>query len=341
MTNNQLKNTTFVLFGASGDLSKRYLLPALKNLGINAILISRKDYQNLNKIIPKNGELIFHLAIPPDGVPDAIRIISENFAGENRENRENIKILLEKPFGTDLRSAESLIQYINQYFDEDQIYRVDHYLVKRTLSNLIGKNENIKSVEIVASEKLGIEGRVNFYEQTGALQDFVQSHMLEMAAVTLAGSFDREKRQEILKKLTIICDITKNECVKRAQYEGYRKEVGNVASMTETFVSVNLAMNDIRITLTTGKALNEKFTQIKIKYKDASKKKEEIFNIEQEPDAYERVLLSAINGDHNLFTGSEEVIESWRILEDIQNSWKNHEGEITIYKKGSSYEEIQ
>lgn len=338
MTSDQLKNITFVLFGASGDLSKRYLLPALKNLGINAIPISRKDYPNLSKIIPKNGKLVFHLAIPPDGVPDAVRIISENFASEDKEN---IKILLEKPFGKDLKSAESLIQYINQYFDEDQIYRVDHYLVKRTLSNLIDKNENnnknIKSVKIIASEKLGIEGRVNFYEQTGALRDFVQSHMLEMAAVTLAGSFDREKRQEILKSLAIVCDITKNECVKRGQYEGYRKEVGNPKSMTETFVSVNLAMNGIGITLTTGKALNEKFTQIKIVYKDASKK---IFNIEQEPDAYERVLFSAINGDHNLFTSSKEVIESWRILEDIQNSWKNHEDEITIYKQGSSYEEI-
>ena len=118
------KNLIFILFGASGDLSKRYLLPALENLKIEPIKISRSDYPNLNEIIPKNGELVFHLAIPPDGIRDALRVIGENFS------KENTKILLEKPFGTDLKSAEDLIEYVNKYFNEDNIYRVDHYLAK-------------------------------------------------------------------------------------------------------------------------------------------------------------------------------------------------------------------
>ena len=325
------KNLIFILFGASGDLSKRYLLPALENLKIEPIKISRSDYPNLNEIIPKNGELVFHLAIPPDGIRDALRVIGENFS------KENVKILLEKPFGTDLKSAEDLIEYVNKYFNEDNIYRVDHYLVKESLKNLVGQNENIKSVEITASEELGIEGRVNFYEQTGALRDFVQSHLLEMAAVTLAGSFERKKREEVLKNLSIVCDIPKNECVKRGQYEGYRDEVGNPASMTETFVSVNLAAGDISIILTTGKALKEKSTRIKIKYRDGSEK---TFHIEREPDAYEKVFSAAIEGKKDLFISQKEVLQSWRILEDIQDTWRSRGGDLIIYPRGGSIEEI-
>ncbi|MFA5999937.1 MAG: hypothetical protein WC783_03085 [Candidatus Paceibacterota bacterium] len=329
--NSEYKNLTFVLFGARGDLSKRYLLPALKNLGINPILISRNDYPNLNKIIPKGGEIIFHLAIPPEGVFDAIKLISENF------RKENIKILLEKPFGKDLESAKNLALQIDEYFDPLQIYRVDHYLTKKSLQNLNGPKENIKALEIIASEKLDIEGRANFYEQTGALRDFVQSHMLEMTAIALAGSFDLQKRYEVLKALSVVCDISKNECVKRGQYEGYREEVGNPRSTTETFVSINLVMGDIAITLTTGKALNEKNTQIIFKYKNGG---EEIFNIEHEIGAYEKVIEAAIKCEHNFFISEEEVLETWRILDSIQQSWKDSTKDLVIYPKGSTITDV-
>jgi len=332
--NNEQKKVTFVLFGASGHLSKKYLLPALESLKINPIKISRKDYPNLKQIIPRGGELVFHLAIPPEGVADAIKIIAENFA---EENSENIKILLEKPFGTDLKSAERLIEFIDKYFREEQIYRVDHYLAKKSLQNLVGQNENIKAIEIIGSEEENIEGRVNFYEKTGALRDSIQSHMLEMVAVTLSGSFEREKREEIIKNISIICDITKNECVKRGQYKGYREEVGNPGSMTETFVSVNLALGDVGITLTTGKALREKLTQIKVIYKDGSEK---IFNIVPEPDAYAKVLQATIAGNHHPFMSQKEVLESWRILEDIQETWKSGGSDLIIYERGTPIEEL-
>jgi glucose-6-phosphate 1-dehydrogenase len=324
-------DSTYIIFGASGDLANRYLLPAIKNVGLEPILISRKDYLNIKNIIPTNKNLIFHLAIPPEGVPDAVKLIHENFA------KENIKILLEKPFGKDLKSAQDLVEYVSKYFREEQIYRVDHYLAKQSLQNLVGKKENITRVEIMASEKLGIEGRINFYEQTGALRDFVQSHMLEMAAVTLAGSFDPEKRQDVLKNLSIVCDITKNECVKRGQYEGYRAEVSNPNSMTETFVSLNLMFHHIPVTLTTGKALHEKLTQIKIKFQDGS---EQIFDILHEPDAYQRVIKAAIDGKHDLFISKDEVLESWRILEDVQETWKSSASHLSIYPVGSTKEAV-
>ena len=84
--------------------------------------------------------------------------------------------MLEKPFGNDLKSAQSLVQHIDKYFSEDQIYRVDHYLAKQSMQNVITEKwdrNNIASIEIIASEKIDIEGRVNFYEQTGALKDFL------------------------------------------------------------------------------------------------------------------------------------------------------------------------
>lgn len=337
--------TTYIIFGASGDLSRRYLMPAIKNLqntqSVGALVpVSRKDYGNLKNLVQEDGGKIFHLAIPPEAVSGVVEIISDNFG------KDNIKIMLEKPFGNDLQSAQKLIQHIDKYFAEDQIYRVDHYLAKKSLENIVTEKwdrNNISSIEIIAIEKIDIEGRVNFYEQTGALKDFVQSHLLEMLSVVLSGSFDVVGREKALRSLEIVCDIRKHECVKRGQYEGYRQEVNNPNSMTETFVSINLASNDpvwrgVSIVLSTGKAFHEKLTQIKIKYKDNNEK---IFNIEHEPGAYERVIRAAISGDRSLFISSVEVLETWRILDEVQKTWQKSDGkDLIIYKKGSAIQEL-
>lgn len=339
MENN--KETNYIIFGASGDLARRYLMPALQNMQFEGtvVAVSRKDYGNLKNLIKTNGEKIFYLAIPPVAVPETVQIISENFG------KEGIKIILEKPFGNDLQSAKNLIEQIDKYFSEEQIYRVDHYLAKKSLQNIVTEKwqrDNIQSIEIIANENIDIQGRVHFYEQTGALKDFVQSHLIEMAAVVLAGSFKVEERQEALKNLEIVCDITKHECVKRGQYEGYREQVNNPNSTIETFVSINLVSNSpiwrgVSIVLSTGKALDKKLTQIKISYKDGSRK---IFDIEHEPEAYERVIKATISGDHNLFISSSEVIESWRILNEVQKTWENSSADLVIYKMGSTREEV-
>jgi glucose-6-phosphate 1-dehydrogenase len=165
---------------------------------------------------------------------------------------------------------------------------------------------------------------------------------MEMLAVVLSGSFDVIRRREALKNLRIVCDIKKRKCVTRGQYEGYKEEVNNPNSTTETFVSINMVSVDrawqgVSIVLSTGKAFSEKLTQIKIKYKD---EREKIFNIEHEPDAYERVIGATMKGDHDLFISSEEIIESWRILDGVQQAWKKNDDGLIIYKKGSSLDEI-
>ncbi len=341
----QKNNTTnYIIFGASGDLSRRYLLPAIENLqNMNevgaVVLVSRRDYENLKNLITSEGEKIFHLAVPPAGVAYAVELISKAF-GQN-----NVKIMLEKPFGNDLKSAQALIEHIDKYFSEDQIYRIDHYLAKQSMQDIVDEKfdrKEISRIEIIASEKIDIESRANFYEQTGALKDFVQSHLLEMAAVFLSGSFETKRRYEALKNLEIVCDINKHECVKRGQYAGYREEVNCDTSMTETFVSINLISKDpawrgVPIILSTGKALAKKFTEIKIKYKNGEEK---VFKIEHEPDTYERVMREAIAGKHDLFVSSGEILETWRILDEIQKAWDKNGDDLVIYKKGSTVEEV-
>lgn len=335
---------TFIIFGASGDLARRYLMPALENLrGQNyvgsVVSISRKDYSNLKALIPRDGDKIFHLAIPPEAVSDVVKMIYENFSAKG------VKIMLEKPFGKDLESAQSLVEHVDQYFSEHQIYRIDHYLAKQSMQNVIKEKlekNKIAGIEIIASEKIDIEGRVSFYEQTGALKDFVQSHLLEMAAVVLSRSFKIDDRHSALKNLEIVCDVGEHECVKRGQYEGYRTEVNNPKSMTETFVSINLVSNDktwqgVSITLATGKAFSEKLTQIIIKYKDGGKK---IFNILHESDAYERVIRAVIEGKQDLFISSGEILQTWRILDKVQKYWQKSGADLISYPKGSNIEEM-
>lgn len=361
------------------------------------------DYEKLNdhleaieKTFSGPAERLFYLSIPPEASQQIVDQIGKSSLVKNKTK----KLLIEKPFGTNLENAEELVKHIGKYFTEEEVYRVDHYMAKEMAQNIVVfRNGNslfkrtwnrdfIESIKIIASEKIDIDGRVHFYEQTGALRDYVQSHLLQMLALILMELPEEQKFEQIpelryraLKQLSIICDISHKECVKRGQYEGYRDEVKKKESMMETFVSISLASNDERwrgvpITIATGKAMKERFTEIRIRYKkdkdneanelllriqpDAGielgvwtkmpgykyKLKKEIlhFNFKEQyeklPEAYEQVLFNVISSDHNLFISSREVLESWRILKDVQDSWKSSGDDLIIYKKGSSIEEI-
>ncbi|MFA6177894.1 MAG: glucose-6-phosphate dehydrogenase [Candidatus Paceibacterota bacterium] len=419
--------TILVIFGISGDLAKRYLLPSIKAIAKAKMLpdkfkivgitrqknsefyqmdvTKKEDYKKLGEYLTEiekdfnlpaglSAQRLFYLSVPPIVSKSIIELLGESGLAKIGET----KLLLEKPFGIDLENAIYLAHHIKQYFSARQVYRVDHYLAKETAQNIIVFREGnslfkktwnkdfIESIEIVVSEEIGIEGRANFYEQTGALRDVVQSHLLQLAALTLMALPKNleevpQERLNALRQLNIVCDIENSECVKRGQYEGYRKEVGNSKSSTETFVSVNLQSSDpiwagVVIKLTTGKALKEKLTVIKIRYKkDKELESNELllriapdagieFNmwakkpgLEHQvsrhalhflfkehygelPDAYEQVLFNAINGDHNLFTSGEEVIETWRILDAIQKTWEKSGDDLIIYPKGNTIEEV-
>lgn len=366
-------------------------------------LESVDDYKrleiHLNEIEKEFGsstQYLFYLSVPPKISKSIIELIGKSGLAE----KDNTKLLLEKPFGTDINSAEELVNDIDKYFKTEQVYRIDHYLAKETAQNIIVfRNGNslfkktwnkdfIDKIEVTVSEEIGIEGRANFYEQTGALRDLIQSHLLQLLALTLMdipkdGHIDEvpRLRHEALKQISISSNPSLSANVKRGQYKGYRDEVNNENSMTETFASIDLESSDIRwqgvkIKLTTGKALKDKFTEIKILYKkDHDHESNELilrlqpdegisfsvwakrpgyehqvsrhalnFSFKDHytalPEAYEQVLYNAIIGDHSLFSSSEEVIETWRILDSLQKTWGTSTYDLIIYKKGSTIEEI-
>lgn len=434
MKKTALPPTILVIFGITGDLSHRYLLPALAEIkkvgqlpkGFKIIGVSRRninlsealgqhktdlaalteifqmdlaqktDYLTLKQKLVKAEQIIFYLAVPPAGVLPII-----NFLGQAKLNTPKSKLLLEKPFGVDLGSAKELIAATQSYFSEDQIYRIDHYLAKELVQNIavflgsnvlfrdVWSNQFIEYIEIVAAEKIGLEGRGNFYEQTGALRDFTQSHLLQLAALTLMEPCPHDydfadlpqRRLAALRQLSVPAeklDLT----ITRAQYKGYLEEVGVPHSNTETFVATKLSSEDPRwrgvpIYLATGKKLDQKLTQIRINFKKDSESeanklvlriqpKEGIeldlwvkqpgytrklqqktlsFSYESTfkgrlPDAYEQVVVDSIRGSHSLFASSDEVLESWRILQPILDRWSINGKDLKFYKPGSSVEQV-
>ncbi len=341
-------------------------------------------------------EYLFYLSVPPNVSKSIIELIGKSGLGEMK----GTKLLLEKPFGTDLVSATELVDHIDKYFRPEQVYRIDHFLAKETAQNIIVfRNGNslfkrtwnkdfIDKIEVTVSEKLGIEGRVSFYEQTGALREMIQSHLLQLLALTLMDMPDEDHldqvpllRYKALKHLKVKEGESHTSNTKRGQYSGYREEVSNPSSMIETFASVDLESSDpkwegVHINLTTGKALKDKYTEIKIFYKKGHDHESNELLLRLQPDegisfsvwakrpgyehqvskhvlnfsfkdhyialpeAYEQVLFNAMNGDHSLFTTSEEVIETWRILDGLQKKWATSTYDLIIYKKGSIISEI-
>lgn len=380
--------TKLVIFGITGDLSTRKLLPALEQIvgtgdfdDLSIVGISRRhiDTTEMLKSLPslQSRTSIFtmdlakesdyeglkdHLALNPDeqaliylAVPPAATLQIVGFLASAGLNAPNIKLLFEKPFGFDLASAEDLINRTREHFAEHQIYRIDHYMAKEVAMEIIKLRTDansrhswdtlsINSVTIVASETLGVEDRASFYEQTGALRDVIQGHLLQLLSLVLMdipADFTMEKLPEY--RLAALQQIIPADPAhtKRAQYEGYQTEVGNPGSTVETFVDATLSSNNkkwqnVPLRLITGKELNKKVTSISVKCDDGivdTFEEHEMAGAKL-PEAYERVLIDAIAGRKSIFTTSPEILRAWEILQPIQEQWMMNET-ITVYPKGS------
>jgi len=315
-------------------------------------LAAADDYLKLkNHLDLQDGEqLLAYLAVPPSSATQIAELM-----GQAGLNTPSVKLLFEKPFGLDLASAQTMIDETRRYFNEDQIYRIDHYMAKDVAAEIIRlrsdaqnhhhhwSNQSVASIEVFALEEIGVGDRATFYEQTGALRDVIQGHLMQLLALVLmdfSGGVDDsnlpEYRLNALEKL----NPAEPALAVRAQYDGYSQEVGNVGSQTETFAKVVLASDDERwrgvdITLATGKKLAQKRTAILIKYKDGSQDTfEESSNGGVQRNSYEKVLLSAIRSEKGIFTSSQEVLRTWAILENVQNTWSYDNSPLDIYRAG-------
>jgi len=369
--------TKLVIFGISGDLSRRKLLPALKNIvtstehEIEVIGVSRRDIDIIEILhssiddntldtitsvfkmdlaqpgdylalkdrldLKSDEQAIMYLSVPPGS---ATRIAT--FIGKAGLNTDNIKILFEKPFGLDLTSAQDMISETGQYFKESQIYRIDHYMAKEIAREIIRlrsdadnhhhhwSNQTVKSIEVVAHETLGVEGRGEFYEQTGAIRDVIQGHLMQLLSLVLMdipADIDMKMlpiyRQKALESIIPV----KPEDVVKSQYDGYLDEIESTHSTTETYAKITVTSNSDRwagvpLILETGKKMPEKRTFIRINYIDGS---EDIFEEskikfdDNLKDAYEHVIIDALEGKRGIFTTSGEILASWKILQETIN----------------------
>lgn len=349
----ELSPAIIVIFGVTGDLSTRKLLPSLYELEKNGLLhpstrvlgvtrrkfrvaellkksedgVRDKDGRVDNKVLKSLGKKIelyemnaadpdgypglrtyldqiedevglcmnrlYYLAIPPQISTPIITHLGESGLNHGCQKHHRVAhLLLEKPFGFDTATAEELIETTRKYFHEKQLFRIDHYLAKETVQNLvtfrfrnpifedIWDDHHIKSITITADEKLDIEGRANFYEQTGALRDLIQSHLLHVMSVIMMDRPDditnsddmHAMRQHVLDHIEPVPTQYMSERALRGQYAGYKKEVQNPDSIVETFAALKLYSRDPRwrgvpIIIRTGKALAAKQTCIAVEFK--------------------------------------------------------------------------
>ena len=241
------------------------------------------------------GNRVFYLAIPPNDLPEIIAGLGE--AGLNRSPGWT-RLVVEKPFGLDLGSAQELNRLAHRYFEESQIYRIDHYLGKETVQNLlvfrfgnaifepVWNRDLVQSVQITVAETLGVEKRAHYYESVGALRDMVQNHLtqlLTIATMDVPSAFEadaiREEKAKVLRSIPPL----KPEDVVFGQYArgavqgqavpGYREEPGVAPdSREETFVALKMEVANWRwqgvpFYLCTGKRLPRQVTQIAVTFR--------------------------------------------------------------------------
>ncbi|WP_373894773.1 glucose-6-phosphate dehydrogenase [Virgibacillus natechei] len=360
-----MDSMTFVLFGATGDLAKRKIYPALFNLyrnqklpksfsviGVGIDEFSDVGFQSsvidslytfsrhLINDKSKKGEFVKAFRYcqldftQTEGYMKLLELVQQNERDRNMEENRmfylsvapeffdviamNIKdsglgatngwrrLIIEKPFGHDVKSAQELNEKLSRVFEEDEIYRIDHYLGKPMVQNLeslasanpvlqsLWNNQFIANVQITASEIVGVEERADYYDKTGAIRDMVQNHMLQLVMMTamhlperITANDIRNEKSKVMKSLRPLQKDTVGVHVIRGQYESgeingeplvaYREETGvDASSQNDTFIAARLWIDNsfwdgVPFYIRTGKRMAEKTTKIVIEFKNALK----------------------------------------------------------------------
>lgn len=358
---------------------------------------------HLERLEDGDAHRLYYLSIAPEFYGDVIANLGR--LGMTREAEGWRRIVIEKPFGYNLKTAQALNQVVHGVFDESQVYRIDHYLGKETAQNIlfmrfantifepIWNRSHISNVQVTVAETVDVGTRAGYYDQSGVVRDMVQNHLLQLLsliAMEPPSAFDADAlRNEKVKVLQAARAVKLDDTV-RAQYEGYRAAAGVAAdSQTPTYAALKLFIDnwrwkDIPFYLRSGKALRSKTTQVNIQFKrppnsifelsesgdfsrnmlsiciqpdegfhltiqakvpdqqiaksvDMELHYENAFIADNLPDAYERLILDAINGDAALFIRSDEIESAWKIVDPIIEGWaeSGRRGAMQSYAKGS------
>jgi len=385
---------TLVIFGGSGDLARRKLIPAVYNLLLDGILppnyailgngrkplsdpdfrqtareaivkysrqkISEKVWPDFERRLfyvggliedPKAykalrqrleqieadlklpGNRIFYLAIPPTSIADAVEgLRSAGLVQAPSSEGPFSRVIVEKPIGRDLDSARKINEAVSRVFDESQVFRIDHYLGKETVQNLlvlrfansifepIWNYKFIDHVQITVAEAEGVGTRATYYEEAGALRDMVQNHILQLLCLvamepphSLDADVVRNARMEVLRCLRPIMGKDIEKYTVRAQYgpgkvngedvPGYRREPGvKPDSTTETYVAINLFVENWRWSgvpwyLRTGKGLAKRASEIAVFFKPIP---QILFNANPEAPLDPNILVMKIQPEEGL-----------------------------------------
>lgn len=426
---------TITIFGGTGDLTYRKLLPAFYNLkntqllpeSFQIVVIGRREFTSetyrehvkdwilkYSRLHQEDEHLItflnhihyFKMTFTEDEGYVRLREYYSTLLSETKhlyyfavapsffvtiadqlskyDLVKNSKVIIEKPFGNDLKSSIEINTRLNELFTEDNIYRIDHYVAKEMVQNIstirftnelfknIWNHNSIENIQISANEIVGVEGRGGYYDTTGALKDMFQNHILQILSIVTMNEPDYQnstsihtQQERILNHLYIenyASDVVFGQYTENDDSLAYRDEPSvSKDSNTETFVALKLGINlpewyGTPIYVRTGKRMHERDTRISIVFKSESGQLQNVliikiqpeegvylqFNIKKPgqtyetqtvtmdfcqscdymnrintPEAYERLLNAAMNGDHSLFTSFKQVETSWSFVEKI------------------------
>jgi glucose-6-phosphate 1-dehydrogenase len=452
-----------VLFGATGDLAHRKVVPAMYHLWRTNLLphefvllaVGRREYdddtfraelkaslEEFSRVLPLDeaawrsfsqriryhrldfddaagfdalgttldhidetegtrGDRLYYLATQPSQFAEIVAHLGRVGLDHERHDGGWRRVIIEKPFGHDLDSAKRLNREVGKVFRESQVYRIDHYLGKETVRNLLvfrfgngifeplWNRRYVDHVQITVAESIGIEGRGKFYEETGAVRDVLQNHMLQLVSLvameppaTFEADALRDEKVKVLRAIGARPADPATEVV-RGQYgsgwvagqpvPGYREEPDvDPQSETETYVAARLTIDDWRWSgvpfyVRIGKRLPKRATEIAIQFRavphhlfkdTAAEPDANLLAIRIQPDegimlrfgakvpglgldvrsvtmdftygsafsvdapeAYETLILDALQGDQSLFTRADEVEEAWSIVDPIIDAW--------------------
>jgi glucose-6-phosphate 1-dehydrogenase len=439
-------STSIVIFGASGDLTSRKLVPALfslqckgrlpKNFHLIGMARSDKDsagfraelqaasladptawpdfasqieylrgdptdaaaLAGLERLLASfehdgAANRLYYLATPPHVYAEVVQRLGA--AGMIDRQAGWRRVIIEKPFGSDLGSARDLNRLLHDVLAEEQIYRIDHYLGKETVQNVLvfrfansifeplWNRNYIDHVQVTVAETVGVEHRGPFYDQVGVVRDMFQNHLMQvvaMAAMEPPSSFDpealRDERAKLLRAIRPFSPEDIRQHTVRAQYAGYRDEHGVAPdSRTPTFAALRMAIDNWRwqgvpFYLRSGKCLAAKTTSILIRFKSVPHVMfplppgqtirpnqltillqpdegmdlqfevkvpgtlSEMRSVEMDfhyaddfganaiPEAYERLLLDALQGDPSLYTRADAIELAWALVDPILRGWE-------------------